>query len=82
MEIVFIVQHLNGIAPEQEDIKFIGVYRSADAAHAAIERLKGQPGFRDHPKIIDPEVDDETEGFYLAEHQLDKDNWVEEYGFD
>jgi hypothetical protein len=81
METVFVVQHLNGFAPEREDIKFIGVYRSADAARAAIERLKLQPGFRDHPKIIDPGVDDETEGFYLEEHQLDKDNWIEGYGF-
>jgi len=44
----------------------VGVYRNEENAHAAIERLKGQPGFRDFP-----------EGFKAYEHHLDKDGWEE-----
>jgi hypothetical protein len=81
METVFVVQHLSGVDPE-EDVKFIGVYRSREVAHVAIERLRFQPGFRDHPKIIDALSDDETQGFYVGEYQLDKDHWSEGYGFE
>jgi hypothetical protein len=44
----------------------IGVYRSKDAAEAAIDRLKDQPGFRDFP-----------EGFNAYERALDEDEWKE-----
>jgi hypothetical protein len=36
---------------EGEDIELlIGVYRTDEAAKGAIERLKDQPGFKDHPE--------------------------------
>ena len=54
----------------------IGVYRSAEAARAAIDRLKTQPGFCDHPRLIDPMHDEEETGFYLSEFELDKDHWT------
>jgi hypothetical protein len=44
----------------------IGVYRTEDAAKAAIVRLKNQPGFRDYPQ-----------GFNIYENILDKDHWEE-----
>lgn len=77
MTSVFIVQHLNVHSDGQENVKLIGAYRSAEAAHAAIERLKVQPGFRDHPRLIDPLIDDEDAGFYVDEFELDKDQWSE-----
>jgi len=77
MRSVFIVQHLNVLPGGQEDVKLIGAYRSSEAAHAAIERLKAQPGFCDHPRLIDPLVDDEEAGFYIDEYELDKDQWTE-----
>ncbi len=77
MKSVFIVQHLNILPGRQGDVKFIGAYRSAEAAHAAIERVKGQPGFCDHPRVIDPLHDDEEAGFYVDEYELDKDHWTE-----
>lgn len=77
MKTVFVLQHVNVLPGGQEDVKFIGVYRSAEAARAAIERLKVQPGFCENPRLIDPGTDDEIGGFNLDEYELDKDNWSE-----
>jgi hypothetical protein len=44
----------------------IGVYRSEESAKGAIERLKDQPGFKDHP-----------EGFQVYSRMLDEDSWTE-----
>jgi hypothetical protein len=77
MKSVFIVQHLHVLAEGREDIKFIGAYRSSKAAHAAIGRLSLQPGFRNHPRLINPDEDDYESGFYLDEYELDKDHWAE-----
>jgi hypothetical protein len=52
---------------EGEDTELeIGVYRTEEAANAAISRLKDQPGFRDYPQ-----------GFHAYERTLDKDGWEE-----
>ena len=50
----------------KEDVKFIGVYASRSDGEAAIERLRGQPGFSWSP-----------EGFSLDEYELNKDHWEE-----
>lgn len=44
----------------------IGVYRTEGEAHAAIERLKGQPGFKDDPS-----------GFKVHERVIGQDSWTE-----
>jgi hypothetical protein len=77
MKSVFIVQHLTVLPSGQEDIKLIGVYRSSEAAQAAIERLRIHPGFRDHPSVIDPLMDEDEQGFYIDEYELDEDQWAE-----
>ena len=77
MKTVFVVEHLHVLPGGQENVKFIGVYRSSEAAHAAIERRKVHPGFRDHPRLIDPITDDDESGFYIGEYELDKDQWDE-----
>jgi len=46
----------------------IGVYQSEADAKEAIERLKGQPGFRAYP-----------EGFMIAPYEIGKDHWTEGY---
>jgi homoserine kinase type II len=51
MHSVFVVQHLHILPGGEEDVKFVGVYRSFEAACSAVERLRSQPGFRDHPRI-------------------------------
>ena len=77
MRTVFVLQHVNVLPDGEEDVKFIGVYRSSEAAHAAIERLKVQPGFCEHPRLIDPETRDDVAGFFLDAYELDKDHWSE-----
>jgi hypothetical protein len=57
----------------------IGVYRSLQAAHSAVERLQIQPGFRDYPQIVDYEQDNDQQGFHVQEYPLDKDHWCEGY---
>lgn len=44
----------------------IGVYQSEQDAQAAIERLRGQPGFRDFPQ-----------GFLAVLYELNADHWTE-----
>ena len=40
-----------------------------------LERLKILPGFRDHPDLVRPEIENDTSGFYIGEYELDKDHW-------
>jgi hypothetical protein len=77
MKSVFVVQHLHVLQGGEEDVKLIGVYRTAEVARAAIERLSVQPGFCDYPLTVSPLVDDNEQGFYLDEYELDKDHWCE-----
>ncbi len=65
---LFVLQHTHVLDEDQEDVKFIGVYSSRNAAEMAIARLKLQPGFRDAP-----------EGFTIDRYTLDEDNWTEGY---
>jgi hypothetical protein len=77
MQSVFVVQHLHLLPDGAEDIKLIGVYKSAESARNAVGRLALQPGFRDHSRIIDPTIDSDEQGFYIDEYELDKDEWAE-----
>jgi hypothetical protein len=79
MESVFVLQHVH-LLPDGEDcVKLIGVYRSLDSARSAVARLRGQPGFRDHPRIVDAAEDDDDQGFHIDGYPLDKDHWSEGY---
>lgn len=66
MDIVYLLHHIRSDDEFGDDAKLIGVYRSSESAAAAIERLKGQPGFRDH-----------VEGFLVEGYPLDRDHWEE-----
>jgi hypothetical protein len=79
METVFVLQHLHVLPSGKDDIKFIGVYRSRESAFAAIDRLRNQPGFKDHPRIVEPEAGDDEQGFHVGEYPLDRDHWSEGY---
>jgi len=79
MKSVFIVQHLHVLPGGEEDVKFIGAYSSAVHAREAVERLSALSGFRDHPRLIDPLVEESTDGFYIDEYTIDQDNWREGY---
>jgi hypothetical protein len=79
MRSVFIVQHLHVLPNAEQDVKLIGVYRSLEAARLAVERLRIQPGFRDHPQIVDTQEDADESGFHVKEYELDTDHWSEGY---
>ena len=51
---------------EDDDGLLIGVYESEAAAKAAIERLRGKPGFHDYP-----------EGVEIHTRELNQDSWTE-----
>ena len=74
---VFILQHQHTLPSGEEDVKMIGVFESKESAVEAINRLVDQNGFRDHPTIINPLVDDENDGFYIDEYEINKYHWTE-----
>ncbi len=61
-------------ATEDDESLLIGTYRSRERAIEAVDRLRTQPGFSDHPEITD---DDADPGFFLVEFTLDEDHWTE-----
>lgn len=79
MDSVYLLQHLHVLPHGEEDVKVISVYSSRRAAIEAIERLRVQPGFVEYPKLIDPLVNDQSDGFYIDKYTLDQDHWVEGY---
>lgn len=79
MQSVFVLQHLHIHPSGEDDVKLVGLYQSLRAAHSAVERLKIQPGFRDHPSIVDHQQDTDEQGFHIDEYPLDKDHWSEGY---
>ena len=79
MKKVFVLQHLHLLPSGTEDVKFIGVYSSADSARAAVARLVQQPGFREHPNMADSSTDAGEQGFYISEAILDEDQWTVGY---
>ena len=80
MKVVYVVQHLHIIFPqEEEDVKLIGVYCTRKNAEEAAARLSSQAGFCDFPKIVNYEVDKDQQGFHIDEYQLDLDHWSEGY---
>jgi hypothetical protein len=79
MKQVFVVQHFHILPGDVEDVKLIGVYSSAMSAHSAVSRLRQQPGFNEHPDIVDPSTESDEQGFHVSEVTLDEDHWAEGY---
>jgi len=69
MDSVFLLWHVRE-AEGDEDELLIGVYSTEEEAKAAIERLKGKPGFVDYPG-----------GFQIHPHTLNRDGWTEGFIF-
>ena len=63
---VFMLWYIKDEGKDSEDELLIGVYSTDTEARAAIERLKGKPGFADAP-----------EGFQIHSYQLNKDHWTD-----
>jgi hypothetical protein len=47
--VVFTLYHIRTKENGDDDEKLIGIYTTEGKAKAAIQRLSGQPGFRDYP---------------------------------
>ncbi len=65
LDCVFLLWHVHQLNDEEEE-KLIGVYRTKQDAESAIQRLQGQPGFRDL-----------SEGFEIVKYEINKDHWTE-----
>lgn len=79
MKHAYLLQHLHVLPEGVEDFKILGIYSSADAVQRAVQRLKSQPGFKDHPRIVDPSIDGQLEGFYIDPYVVDQDCWSDGY---
>ncbi len=77
MKSVIVLRHVRVHSDGLEDVKLTSVYRSLEAAHEAIERLDDQPGFCKCRRLVDPLTDDDANGFYIDEYELDIVHWPE-----
>lgn len=62
---VYVVQHeyeRDGV----DEVKLVGIYRSAMDARSAVERISRLPGFADHP-----------DGFSVDPYEVGLDHWTE-----
>ena len=68
---VFIAEHVHEFPDGHEDVKLLGVYSSRASAQSAIDSVRDQPGFREHPS-----------GFSISEHIVDPGSpgWPEGFG--
>jgi len=64
--VIFVLWHIHEFEEQEDDSKLIGVYSSEQRASEAVERLKMQLGFDEHP-----------DRFHIDHYTLDQDNWVE-----
>ena len=79
MHQVYVLWHTHELKDDygsHDEIKMIGIFSTKEKAQRAVEQLKDQEGFRDHPVScfeIDEQVVDRiswTEGFCIA-------RWIE-----
>lgn len=66
MTIVYLLYHIRDEDTDDEDVKMIGIYSSAELAEQAKERGQDKPGFVDFP-----------EGFSIFPCKLNRDGWVD-----
>ena len=82
MKQVFVLSHVVLLPPdyEQEQEKWVGIYTTQELALAAIARLKNQPGFCEHPNLIDYEAEHpDFQCISIDSYDLDQDNCQEGY---
>ena len=76
---VFVLQHQHRLASGEESVLLIGVYQSRNSAEAAVKRLAIQPGFCEHPNVVDSTNANENQSFHIDAYVLDKDHWTSSY---
>jgi hypothetical protein len=65
VEYVYQLWHVIEHEDRDDDVKIIGFYRTEEDGHAAIERVRKLPGFRDSP-----------DGFLLGKSELWEEGFV------
>jgi hypothetical protein len=65
MNDVHLLWYIRGV-DDADDELLIGVYRTETDARAAIERLRGKPGFSTFP-----------DGFQVRPYELNRDHWID-----
>ena len=53
----------------KDHTKFIGIFSTEENAKLVLEKIKGMPGFRDHPK-----------GFLISQETINQSGWEEGFG--
>jgi homoserine kinase type II len=66
MEFVYLVEHVYSV-DEIDRIKTIGIFSTRIKAQEAVNQLRYQPGFRDHPK----------KAFLIGRVKIDRIGWTE-----
>jgi hypothetical protein len=79
MKSVFVLEHLHTHPDGEECWKKIGIYKTHNDALAAIECIKIQSGFSDHPNLIDHSDSECINGFNIDEYFLNVDHWEDGY---
>ena len=69
MKYFYVLQHVHEFPDGNEDVKFIGIYSLSENAEKAIARLVEKPGFNEN-----------GDGFFIEEHQIDVDHWTDGFG--
>jgi hypothetical protein len=79
MNHVYLLYHLSTLRSGDQQVLFVGAYKTRASALRAIERLKKQPGFTRNPKLRNQKTD-HSNGFNINRVRFGADNWSE--GFD
>ena len=66
LEHVYLVHHIRELEDGVDDVKFIGVFSSAEKANEAVRSIGIESGFRDFP-----------DGFSVEPHVIDRVGWAE-----
>ena len=69
MESVFLLWHVYEKDGDEKEL-LIGAYPSGQEAKAAVERLKGKPGFVDYP-----------DGFQTCPYELNRHSWEDGFKY-
>jgi hypothetical protein len=74
MNHVYLLYHLSTLRSGDQQVLFIGAYKTRASALRAIDRLKKQPGFKLNPKLRDQKTD-HGDGFNINRVRFGSDNW-------
>ena len=73
---IYLLYHLSNLRSGDQQVLFVGAYKTRVSAIRAIDRLKKQPGFKRNPKLRD-QKSDHGNGFNINRVRIGADNWPE-----